>query len=290
MTSESSSLRFRLSSGAQLGYAIWGKPSDSWILYLHGVPGSRLSAGLAHASARRLGFSLLSVDRPGYGLSDRIPGHALTAWPGIVRELANHLGIDRFYIVGLSGGGPYALSCAASMPDKVIAAAVVSGMGPAVPEVLRHMPRLNRAFLFHARHLPWLLRLEAPAASLFLDRYPDFLIESMRRGAGSSDRGILSDPTVVGALRTDITEAVRHGPWGMVADAASFVSDWNPIVRSVSTRIDLWHGEADKIVPIESARHLAERLENRRTFFLEGEGHLFVARRMEAIVGRLLED
>lgn len=273
-----------------MGYAIWGTSSGRWVLYLHGVPGSRLSAGLAHSTAQRLGLSLLSVDRPGYGLSDNVSDASLNAWPETVRELVDHLGIERFYIVGLSGGGPYALSCASLLPDRVVAAAIVSGMGPAVPEVRKKMPRLNRAFLFHARYLPWLLRLEAPAARVLLNRYPDFLIESMRRGAGSSDRQILSDPLIVQALRTDIAESIRQGPWGMVADAAAFVSDWDSIVRSISTRIDLWHGAADRIVPIESAHHLAERLDNRRTFFLEGEGHLFVTRQMETIVERLLEN
>src|SRR6185312_3853086 len=106
--------RVRLADGRTLACLELGDPSGPPVLYFHGYPGSRLEARVAAAAARRLGLRLLAVDRPGFGQSTFQTGRSIGAWAADVAALADRLALGRFSIVGVSGGGPYALACAAS--------------------------------------------------------------------------------------------------------------------------------------------------------------------------------
>ena len=103
----------RLQDGRRLGYADLGDAGGTPVFYFHGFPSSRLEACMVEEHARRLGVRLLAVDRPGYGLSDDLPGRTIPDWPDDVVALADALGLERFAVVGSSGGGPYAIACAA---------------------------------------------------------------------------------------------------------------------------------------------------------------------------------
>lgn len=120
----------RLADGRKLGYAEYGDPAGKPLMYFHGLPGSRLEAKLTEPTASRVKARVIGVDRPGYGLSDFKPQRALADWPNDVSELANALGLDRFAVLGVSGGGPYALACARKIPARLSAVGVVGGLGP----------------------------------------------------------------------------------------------------------------------------------------------------------------
>ena len=122
-----------LADGRRLGYAEFGDPSGAPCLYFHFSPGSRLEPAAVFSGVRQpwlRGVRLVSADRPGFGLSDRQPTRTLLDWPGDMAALADHLGIDRFAVLGASGGGAYALACARLLPSRLTAAVVVSGIGP----------------------------------------------------------------------------------------------------------------------------------------------------------------
>jgi pimeloyl-ACP methyl ester carboxylesterase len=120
----------RLRDGRALGYAQYGDPGGPPIFFFHGSPGSRIQRHPDASIARELGARIITMDRPGYGLSDFQPARTLLDWPADVAQLADALGIDHFAAIGLSGGGPYLLACAYAMPDRLCSAIVVSGMGP----------------------------------------------------------------------------------------------------------------------------------------------------------------
>jgi pimeloyl-ACP methyl ester carboxylesterase len=104
--------RIQLPDGRLLGYAESGAPAGRAVLYFHGHPGARLEAGFLADPATRANVRLIGVDRPGMGLSTYQPGRRLLDWPADIAALADALAIERFAVVGLSGGGPYALACA----------------------------------------------------------------------------------------------------------------------------------------------------------------------------------
>src|SRR6185312_7099010 len=111
--------RVRLADGRTLACLQLGDPTGSPVLYFHGYPGSRLEARVAAVAAGQLGLRLLAVDRPGFGQSTFQPGRTVGAWAADVAALADQLAVGRFSVVSISGGAPYALACAALLPDRV---------------------------------------------------------------------------------------------------------------------------------------------------------------------------
>jgi pimeloyl-ACP methyl ester carboxylesterase len=117
-----------LLDGRTLGYAEYGNPNGTPLLYFHGFPSSRLEAYSLHSIASRLNIRVLSLDRPGFGLSTHDPHRRITDWPADVQAFASQVGLSRFAVLGVSGGGPYSLACAERLPrDKLSAVGVLAG-------------------------------------------------------------------------------------------------------------------------------------------------------------------
>ncbi len=106
----------QLHDGRALGYAEYGGSERKALFYFHGAPGTRLEARVFAEQAVRVGIRLIAVDRPGMGLSSFKARRRLLDWPDDVVELADCLHIDRFAVIGVSGGGPYVLVCAYKFP------------------------------------------------------------------------------------------------------------------------------------------------------------------------------
>jgi pimeloyl-ACP methyl ester carboxylesterase len=121
----------RLPDGRLLGFAEYGDPGGVSCLDLHATPGSRLDPRVlfARSPVAMSGIRLVAVDRPGFGVSGRQPGAGFDDFPCDVVAVADHLGLDRFAVLGVSGGGGYALACAYAVPERV-RAAVAGGMTP----------------------------------------------------------------------------------------------------------------------------------------------------------------
>src|ERR1700691_5324971 len=119
-----------LPGGRDLGWIEFGDPNGAPVFAFHGTPGSRYLIVMDEKSLSDAGLRFICVDRPGYGLSTFQRGRRLVDWPKDVAHLANKIGIETFAVLGHSGGGPHAAVCAASLGERVSAAAIVSGVGP----------------------------------------------------------------------------------------------------------------------------------------------------------------
>src|SRR5438067_1645721 len=108
-----------LRDGRRLGFAEYGDGQGEPAFYFHGWPSSRLEAAPADPLAREFGVRLIATDRPGHGLSDFKPRRRLEDWPTDVEELADKLGIEKFAVIGNSGGAPYAVACGAKLPPRI---------------------------------------------------------------------------------------------------------------------------------------------------------------------------
>jgi pimeloyl-ACP methyl ester carboxylesterase len=120
----------RLPDGRRIGYAEFGDAKGLPVLAIHGTPGSRYMFALTDQAARERGLRIIAPERPGYGLSDYRRRDALAQTAEDVNALADGLGLDRFALIGVSGGGPHAMAAAASIPDRVALLALISPVGP----------------------------------------------------------------------------------------------------------------------------------------------------------------
>jgi pimeloyl-ACP methyl ester carboxylesterase len=157
MTRNLSGQTLRLKDGRKLGYAEYGDPAGEPLFFFQGTPSSRLLHPDEVITAA-LGVRQIQLDRPGFGLSDFQPGRTLLNWPDDVAEVADLLELERFALVGISGGGPYVAACAYKIPERLTAVAMVSSGGPVdAPGAMEGLPRERRLAVAVAQRAPWLL-------------------------------------------------------------------------------------------------------------------------------------
>lgn len=276
-----------LPDGRRLGYAEWGDPAGAPVVAFHGIPGSRLQRHPDEGIARSQGARVITVDRPGGGLSDPHPGAGLTAFGRDVTALLDALGVERVRAVGISGGGPYALAFAALAPQRVARVALVSPVGPpgSVGRPMVWTARLG--FWVAARAPAFLSRVLAPMVRLGRTA-PEAYIRAIAARLGPPDRGILLRPDVLAMFREDLAAAFSQGGVAMHNDLVLEARPWDFALASVTVPVDLWHGDADRMVPPSASRALAAQLPDATGIFLPGEGHFMVLDRWPAILARLM--
>ena len=293
---DETSATIRVRDGRQLGYAEYGDPCGAPVLHFHGHPGSRLEAALLEGAAQEVGVRVIGVDRPGMGLSTPLPKRRLLDWPDDVVDLADALGLERFAVEGISGGGPYAIACAAAIPERLTSCGILAGVGPVAEFGTTGMMRTNRIQFFIARRLPWVLR---PAFWLVLGRHHAAADDEVKLDAFATqlvgsfpevDRQVLTTRGVRLAYARSVLEAFRQGSRGAAWDAVIYARPWGFRLGDVQADpVLLWHGGRDVHVPIRIGRAVATAIPRCDAHFLPEEGHISVAlRRLPEILRALV--
>ncbi len=287
-------LQLSLPDGRVLAWAEYGDPAGRPVFHFHGVPGCRLERHPDGSIARDLGIRLIVPDRPGMGRSTPQPGRSLLDWPDDVAALADHLGVDRFHAIGVSGGCPYTLACAYRLRDRLHAVALVSGIGPiaTVAGATRGMIPLERLALAVARYAPWVLGVPFGLVAKRVKCDHEWRLKKRVMRVPSADDELAASPEIQRVFREIFREATRQGGRSIAHEAHLLASPWpfDPAALDASLPMFLWHGEADTIVPVSSGRYLAGVLPNCRATFLPGEGHYLVFPRFHEILATLTGD
>jgi len=271
----------------QIGFAEFGDPQGRAVFWLHGTPGARRQIPMeARVYAEQRQIRLIGLDRPGIGSSTPYQYDTVFAFADDLRAIADTLGIDKFEVIGLSGGGPYTLACAAAMPDRVVAAGVLGGIAPSrgadaigggvmafgskvapVLEVAGYPIRLAAVSL---------VRLARPVASPALDLYG--------RLSPEADRHMLARPEFKAMFLDDLLNGSRKQLAAPFADVVVFARDWGFRLDEVKVPVRWWHGDRDHIVPFEHGQHVVSRLPDAQLYHLPGESHLAGLGRAEEIL------
>ena len=223
---------------------------------------SRYECQLIDAPARDSGISVIAPDRPGYGLTQPRHDQSLCAWTSDIAALADHLRIDRFCVVGVSGGGPCALACAHEMPERVMTAGLVASLGPVYEESLRTaMNWPSRVAFYLANNAPSLFKLVVGQPAMQLARIrPELLIRMLAAINGGPDKRILLEPPILRAFTFSIQACFQQGALGSMQDLRIFRQPWGIEFGDIRQPVYLWHGDLDKVVPLDHSRHLHRHL------------------------------
>jgi pimeloyl-ACP methyl ester carboxylesterase len=279
--------RIRLHDGRSLGLAEYGDPTGKPVFFFQGTPSSRLMHPDASISAS-LGARVITLDRPGFGLSDFQPGRCLLDWPDDVVEVADQLALARFAVVGISGGGPYVAACAYKIPRRLAAAGIVGGMGPAeAPGALEGLPPVRRAGAFIARRAPWLVR---PLLWLTSNprRNPEQFFERYTAHNPPADQALLAQPEFREMLIASYAEATRSGLRGFAWEVCIVSRPWGFRLEEIPVRVHLWQGTEDSSTPLAMAQTIADSIPDCHGTFLPGEGHFLLFTHWREILGALL--
>jgi pimeloyl-ACP methyl ester carboxylesterase len=239
------------------------------------------------------GVRLIAFDRPGIGRSDPRPGFDLLAWPDDVAEAADQLGIGRFAVSGLSGGGPYALACAYKIPERLTACGLISSVPP-VEFLLRGGSAGTRFAYGLLQRLParafraLVRRTMATSARASVAETEQRLLRNSRR-LGPGDQRALAHPQIRRLYAETAVESYRQGIQANVEEALMLGKRWPFVVEQLTfERIFLWHGEQDGIMPVMPARLFARALPQCQATFYPDTGHLStVVTHADDIVGVL---
>jgi pimeloyl-ACP methyl ester carboxylesterase len=275
----------------QIGFAEFGDPQGRAVFWLHGTPGARRQIPVeARVYAERKHIRLIGVDRPGIGSSTPFQYGNVLAFAEDLRTIADVLGIDEMAVIGLSGGGPYALACAAAMPDRVVVTGVLGGVAPTVgPDAISGgvmsvgsavaplMPVLGLPLRWAAVGLIQLVR---PLGSRAVDMYG--------RVSPEGDRLLLARPEFKAMFLDDLLNGSRKQMAAPFADLVVFARDWGFRLDEVKVPVRWWHGDKDHIIPFEHGQHVVSLLPDAELYTLPGESHLAGLGYAEEILANLM--
>ena len=279
-----------LADGRTLGYEDVGAADGVPVIYFHGFGSSRVIRHPDDSIAERLGVRLIAVDRPGIGASSRLPGRQMLDWPADVAALADALEMERFDVLGWSGGGPYALACAWALPQRVRTAGVISGPAPlAGVGPIDYLIRSHRAAARAAGMAPWMIRLATWRWARQQQRDPERHLDAAVAKMIEADRVVVGDPHVRAMMLANTDEMYRQGNRGVYDEALIISRAWGFALEEIQVPVVLWHGHDDPTVPVGMGRFLAAQVPTCRPRFYAGEGHQLFVERWEEILSALVD-
>jgi pimeloyl-ACP methyl ester carboxylesterase len=262
----------RLALG-EIAWRAFGDPHGKPLLFFHGWPGSSAQAWLLDAAARKHGFRGFALDRPGIGASP-FCARCLLDWPPLVCAFIEELDLGPSAILGISGGGPYALACAARCPGNLTRVAVVCGAPPIADlEDVSGMHPGYRALLgIYQKHPELVRRIFRLARPVIRWESALAFFPPTRHFLPRADADVLADPDhfagVFGCQR-DAFEDVD----GLFADAAIYAQPWGFCPEEIQVPVQFWHGREDGNFHYSMAVSLAARIPRAHLRLVDGEGH-----------------
>jgi pimeloyl-ACP methyl ester carboxylesterase len=263
--------------GRRMSFAEYGVHRGPAIVWMHGTPGARRQIPVeARAYAQEIGVRLIGIDRPGIGSSTPYLYPNLRDWTGDLELLIDSLGIDTLRVIGLSGGGPYALAAGAALPDRVHGVGVLGGVAPTrgaeaanggpIQLAVRMAPLLAAARVPLGVALTGAIHAIRPLGGVALDLYAAV--------QPPGDKNLLARPEFKAMFLDDLFNGSRFQTSAPLNDLILFTREWGFDLADVKVPVRWWHGDADHIVPFRHGQHCVDRLPDATMTTIDGESHL----------------
>lgn len=254
-----------------------GKPDGVPVPYCHGSPSSRLEAHLIAKQAEQHGIQLISFDRRGFGLSPFNNKQTVLDEACDVVALADHLGFDRFAVIGISGGGTTVLATAYLAPERLTYAASVGGWTPVadLPELQSELAPLDRFFLRIAGLTPALFTLPFAYLGHRIRKSRESLLKMLKGSLGEADKALLEkDEQFADFFVEDVREAFRQGAKGPARDAWLRYRPWGFSLTDIKCPVRFLAGDDDKFAPLAMTKAAVDAVPDAKLDIIEGTGHL----------------
>lgn len=261
-----------LSDGRRLGFAEYGMKDGQPTIFMHSSLGSRIHRYTDERTLKKFGIRLIVPDRPGVGLSDSRRNMTILDWADDVERLADHLGLDRFNIIGYSAGGPFALACAHKLRQRTNRIVLASTMAPFTSIWdLHDISASHRLLLSLSKYAPSLLRPILPLINL--PRRIDSFYNELLKQMSPLDQAFLREPQIRSWIIEEMNENLRQGDRHILRELLLITHDWGFELSEVQVPVELWHGESDRAVPFTLVKRLEKMLPDCRAHYLPGAGH-----------------
>jgi pimeloyl-ACP methyl ester carboxylesterase len=249
------------------------------VFWHHGTPNIGAPPEPLFAAAEELGIRWVSYDRPGYGGSTPYRDRNVASAAADVRSIADVLSIDRFAVMGHSGGGAHALACGALLPERVLGVISVAGLAPFDAEGLDFFAGMSDSGVASlgaaAEGREAKERYEASASE---DADPGFTPKDLAALEGEWSWFI-----------SVVRPAMENGPGGLIDDDLAAVGPWGFDPAQVLAPTLFLHGGRDRVVPSSHSEWLARRCPSAELWLYPDEGHISVLGSAAAAMHRLRE-
>jgi pimeloyl-ACP methyl ester carboxylesterase len=279
----------RLAGGRTVGFADYGVPDATAVLWCHGGPGSRLEPAYLRQEASQAGLRIIGIDRPGYGLSTPQPGRTIAGWVPGALAVADQLGIGQFAAVGVSTGGAFALALAALAPERVLGVVACCSMTDT-----RWPPGRATTSRPHVQAV-WEAPDRAAALAAATDAHGEDGSEdgSKMRGDISavlapSDLALFGDPGWMQEAMARFPAMFAHGLQGYTDDRLADGPGWVTFdAGSIQCPVTVLHGGSDRMVDVIHARHTAEVVPDAELVVFDDLGHFSIVTKVVPAISSL---
>lgn len=266
-----------LPDSRKLAYAEYGQPDGYPVLYFHGNLSSRLEPLLIGDEViRQNGLRMIAPDRPGMGQSDFQKRWEFSDWPKDVEFLADAIGLEKFSVMGISGGGGYVAACAAKIPHRLRSAVISSGGWrmdwPEARKNTRFPYSLNWSLAIYA---PFLLPLFMKVMLSMPDdeRGREKMLAQQKKTLAAADHAVLAESDRLEAFTRILTEALVNGVDGSVWDIRLYVREWDFRLSEIRIPLKLFYGEQDPNIPMAVVQRAMKDLPTAELVTYPHEGH-----------------
>ncbi|KAH8177787.1 alpha/beta hydrolase fold domain-containing protein [Sarocladium implicatum] len=294
-----------LPDGRLLGFSEYGSPDGKPLFYFHGYPASRRESAPISDLAQEKGIRIISVDRPGIGASTYQPDRTFRDWPQDVKVLADSLALKRFAVVGASGGGPYAIACALSLPSDRLSVAGVFAGAPSWEFGAKYVSTARRTLAYLAEHWPnFLIRMLEASVSASrwalrrqwvqgkINAWLTAVMKKAKENAGEK----FEAPTAkeLDELREQTSgpffDHFENGAAGFARETQLLVRPWGFSFEDVKGRVQIYHGAKDTNAPPEMIEMMAEKMPNCDLQMFEDDNHYTMGRHMVDVMVKLVSE
>ena len=262
--------------GRRLSVESLGDPHGKPVFLLHGTPGGRSGPRPRGIVLHRLGIRLISYDRPGYTGSERLSGRSVADASIDVAAIADYFGIDRFSVVGRSGGGPHALACAALLNGRVTCTAALCSLAPCDAEGLDWSAGMTdsnvQAYHDAEANLGALIATLNERAGKVRNN-PEELLKTLWPELADHDKGVIGDIALRRIIAQIHAEALRETADGWIDDVIALSRPWGFDLADIVTPVKLWSGSRDVFSPTAHTRWLARKITRADLEIVPGVAH-----------------
>lgn len=276
--------------GRALETLVAGPAGGTPLLFHSGTPTAATPWPLLFDAATRRGLRTVTFSRPGYAASSPLPGRSVADVAGDVEVILDRIGAVSFVTLGWSGGGPHAAACAALLPERCVAAALLASVAPYPADGLDWMAGMGEenvtefsdALEGEAALRPFLLRDAEELAAV----RPEDVAASLGNLVSAVDTKAITGEFAV-YLAESFQRSVSSGIEGWVDDDLAFTRPWGFDVAAISRPIAIWQGGEDRMVPFGHGQWLASHIPRARPHLHPDEGHLSLS---IAMLDEILDD
>lgn len=263
-----------LPDGRLLGYSEYGDLMGEPIFYFHGFPGSRLEAAPFDEIAQAGHCRLIAIDRPGMGLSTPQPKRTLLSWASDVKSLADKLSIEKFSIMGHSGGAPFVAACAYQLSTRLKSIGIIAGVASlAEPKSKEGMATSQRVMNFLIKKFPFVTLFMMRMTYRMLNKPNSKMMQGMIKKLPEPDQAIWRDANYSDNLIRSTLEAFRQGAKWPAEEMKLLFRPWGFQLNKITCPLVIWHGSLDTQVPLSHAYIYADQIPKATLKIVPNEGH-----------------